>query len=91
MRTLGQVVYIFDRDDVKEWELSPLRDLLESRQDMPMGLTPGAEVVDAAAVGLEGIEGESMRKARLDRAARAGNTAPGIRLKIPTPNPTTDG
>lgn len=58
---------------------------------MSTGLTPGAKVVDAAAVGLEGVEGESIAVPRLDRALRAGNTALGIGLEIPTPNPTADG
>jgi hypothetical protein len=54
------------------------------------GLTPGAKVVDAAAVGLEGVEGESIGSKGHDRGLRAGNTALSIGHEIPTPNPTAD-
>jgi hypothetical protein len=86
MRTLSKVVYIFDRHDIKEWKLSPLRDLSESSQNKPTGLTPGAEVVDAAAVGLEGIEGESISSK--ESTAHCGPEIPLSALASKFPHPT---
>jgi F-type H+-transporting ATPase subunit j len=88
MRTLSKVVCIFDRHDIKEWELSPLRDLSNSSHKSGRG-----DLLLERRWLLQSVWKASRARAsvpRHDRALRAGNTALGIGPEIPTPNPTAD-
>ena len=82
---------VFDRHDIKEWELSPLRDLSDSSQEeVRLDLLQERRWLTL----LPSVWKASRARAsvpRLDCVLRAGNTALGIGLEIPTPNPTANG